>query len=307
MESEPRYLATLPYSTTSAPHDSLREIGVGFLCGCFGGVGNILSSHSLDTVKVRMQLLDMKFTNCCRYMVRKEGLGAFYKGVTSPLFNVPIIYAMYFGAYELGKWMQRDNPRQELTISQYILAGICAAFPVCSVITPVELVKCRLQMQGTGKKVRTTTAFALTKQIVHQHGIRELYKGSVITLLREIPACAVYFGTYEYSKKELQKVYGDNQFIPIAAGGLAGLLSWAASYPQDVIKTKLQCDDTLVRRYPQSKLVKDGGIISCTREVWRKDGLRGFTRGFSACSIKAIVAEATTFFIFENTKKCTKY
>jgi len=286
---------------------SAQSILASFVCGCLGGIGNILSSHPLDTIKVRMQILDMKLISCFKYITASEGVWALYKGITSPLFNVPLLYAMYFGTYEFGKWAQGFHPNQDISTSGAVIAGAGAGLAVCCVMTPVELIKCRLQMQGTGRKVHTTTAYQLARDVVSSSGFRELYKGNLITILREIPAGAVYFGSYEYCKRKLEQNYGNKYFVPLLAGGTAGLLSWIVSYPQDVIKTKLQCDSGLVRKYPQNKLIRDGGIISCAKDIWKHGGLTGFTKGFSACGLKAIIAEATTFFIYENTKKLAPY
>jgi len=289
------------------PPNSLKSILVSFLGGCLGGIGNIISSHPLDTIKVRMQILDMKLVSCFKFITGSEGVRALYKGITSPLFNVPLLYAIYFGAYEAGKWAQGLHPNQHITITQTAIAGAFAGIAVCTVMTPVELIKCRLQMQGAGRKMQTTTALRLAQQVVSSNGIKELYKGNLITILREIPAGAVYFGSYEYCKRKLEKSYGNQHFVPLLAGGAAGVLSWVVSYPQDVIKTKLQCDSELVKRYPQNKFLRDGGIISCAKDVWKHGGLLGFTKGFSACALKALIAEGATFFIYENTKKLIKH
>jgi len=63
----------------------------------------------------------------------------------------------------------------------------------------------------------------------------------------------------------------------------------------------------VIRKYPQNKFVKDGGIITCAGDIWRRGGVSGFTKGFSACSIKAVLAEALTFFVYEKTKSYAKY
>jgi len=309
MEQTHKELLTL--SLNAENHQSfnngLKNFSVSFLCGCFGGIANILSSHPFDTIKVRMQILDMKLTNSFKNIVAKEGFGALYKGISSPLFNVPLIYAVYFGTYEIGKWLQGVKIQENPTMTQAMVAGAGAGFAVCSIMTPVELIKCRLQMAGTGVKGKTITALAMAKKIIKEHGVREIYKGNLITLCREIPATAVYFGTYEYLSRKLKIKYGEINWIPIVAGGVAGLLSWIVSYPQDIIKTKLQCDAGAVRSYSNNKLIKDGGIINCTKEIMKQKGISGFTKGFSACAIKAVLAEAATFFVYENMKKHVKF
>jgi len=311
MEHPHNDIAALSHQTSpenlQASNNDFKAISASFLCGCFAGIANILSSHPFDTIKVRMQILDLKLSNSFKSIVAKEGLGALYKGLSSPLFNIPLIYAIYFGTYEIGKKMQGIQFHEDPTVSQALIAGAGAGFTACTIMTPVELVKCRLQMAGTGVRGKTTTAWIMAKKIIKENGIRGIYKGNLITLLREVPATAVYFATYEYLSKKLRDRHGESNWNPMIAGGVAGLLSWIISYPQDIIKTKLQCDTGTVRSYSSNKFIRDGGIISCIKEIFKQKGVRGFTKGFSACSIKAVIAEAATFLVYENTKRFAKY
>jgi solute carrier family 25 carnitine/acylcarnitine transporter 20/29 len=81
-----------------------EEIRISFLGGCIGGVSNVLSGHPLDTMKVRMQMSEIGFMDCIRQMFRTEGSMSFFKGVASPLYSIPFVYALYFGSYEFAKW-----------------------------------------------------------------------------------------------------------------------------------------------------------------------------------------------------------
>jgi hypothetical protein len=130
-----------------------------------------------------MQMIDTKLFACVRNIVSKEGLGSFYKGVYSPLYSVPAINAVVFGAYETARRALMRGSESEMTIYQGIfapktkfnphigmLAGSWAGLLNCLVVTPVELIKCRQQMEGMGCKGRTTKSWTMMKQIVRNEG-----------------------------------------------------------------------------------------------------------------------------------------
>ena len=73
-----------------------------------------------------------------------------------------------------------------------------------------------------------------------EEGIRGLYKGFVVSVLRDVPSYAVYFGAYEYFKFLISGNHSENSFgVKILAGGLAGVASWGCIYPIDIIKTRI--------------------------------------------------------------------
>jgi solute carrier family 25, member 33/36 len=64
--------------------------------------------------------------------------------------------------------------------------------------------------------------------------------------------------------------------ITFASGILAGVVTSTATNPIWVVKTRLQLDKSITgaRRYQDS--------LDCLGQIWRKEGLRGFSRGLSA-------------------------
>ena len=281
---------------------SFERVAKDLLAGSLAGVANVVSGHPLDTVKVRMQMLEVGFLKCMKSMVAQEGPLSFYKGVEYPLYSVPIVNAVVFAAYESAKKMMGIKRDQELTLAQGLVAGAWAGFVNCIVVTPVELIKIHQQMEGIGKRGRQTSAWEITKKIYGADGIRGLYKANGITILRETFGWAARFASYETARVILNNKFESlsvvNDFI---AGGFSGLVAWVAQYPQDIIKTKLQ-SDLAGTKYPRHKLFRDGGTIACTLEIWRKEGIRGYWTGFSACALRAVIANAFTFLAYEQAK-----
>lgn len=279
---------------------SLKQIISGFIGGNLGGIGHVLSGHPLDTVKVRMQMLDLKFIECIKTIFKNEGPSAFFKGISSPLFNVPIIYSVFMGAYDIGRWFQGVGFHDQMTITQASLAGSFAGGVACILGTPMELVKCRLQMEIVPENGKRTKARHMALGILKEEGIRGLYRGNVVTMLREVPGSGVYFAAYEYAKMNLNSWFGENPINPFFAGACAGMASIIMSYPADAIKTRLQCAEI---PFPSHKWLKDGGIVSCAKHVWRTEGMRGFWRGLAPSAMRSVIAEAFSLFVYENARK----
>lgn len=285
------------------PSQSFKNICWSFVGGTFAGIANVIVGHPLDTLKVRMQMLNVRLIECGKTMFKQEGLSSFYKGLSSPLCNVPLVYAILLSSYEAGRIAQGIGFHEQMSISQSALSGGWAGMASCIVLTPMEMVKCQMQMEMGSQSAKRATAMQTTKAIIKNHGVKGLYKGNLITVLREIPGVAVYFASYEYFKMLIEAKFGETHWNPLVAGGLAGFLSWVVSYPQDAVKTKLQCDLGPVKMYPSHKWLKDGGIISCTKDIWRTDGMPGFWRGFSACALRSIISEAFSFLVYERARK----
>lgn len=113
----------------------------------------------------------------------------------------------------------------------------------------------------------------------------------------------IRFLAFEYLMNRHSRVYStprDSISAPLIAlyGGIAGEALWLASYPFDVVKSKMQSDglgplgsDGGGRRY--------GSMRDCFRQVWREEGWRGFWRGIGPTMVRALPVSAGTFAVVE--------
>lgn len=70
--------------------------------------------------------------------------------------------------------------------------------------------------------------------------------------------CGLYFATYEALTQHSPEEEAVGTAAMLFAGGLTGTISWALTYPLDVIKTRLQADG-----------VKYSGVVDCLRKSIR--------------------------------------
>lgn len=258
------------------------------IAGSLAGFIIVLTGHPLDTIKVRMQMLHTGFFKTCSSLVKNEGALALYKGAGSPLYSTPITTSLSFATYESANRLQGIKPGQKKTISSAAVSGGLSGFIFATFVTPIDLIKTRLQMEGVGDHQKTTKLSTMCKNIVKNEGITGLYKGLTMTWIRDVPSLAAQFATFEWSKNFINKQYGEETPVSsFLAGGLAVVLAWIVAYPQDTIKTRIQCSKT-----PMSNM-------ESMREIYRTGGMGGFWKGISPCLIRAVVTGATRFIAYD--------
>ncbi|XP_048450439.1 mitochondrial carnitine/acylcarnitine carrier protein-like, partial [Rhincodon typus] len=132
------------------------------------------------------------------------------------------------------------------------------------------------------------------KQLYKRSGLAGIYKGTGLTLLRDIPANGVYFLSYEWLKEILtpqgESVAKLSTPRILLAGGMAGIFNWMVAIPADVIKSRFQtAPDT---KYPS-------GFRDVLRELIREEGFTSLYKGFTAVMLRAFPANAACFLGFE--------
>jgi len=257
------------------------------IAGSLAGFCIVLTGHPLDTLKVRMQMLHTGFLKTCTSMIKNEGAMALYKGVRSPLYTTPITTSVSFAAYESASRMLGIKPGEKRTISAAALSGTWAGFVFATVVTPIELLKTRLQMEGVGDSSKGTKLSNLFRNIVKTEGVPALYKGLVAAWIRDAPSFTVQFATFEYTKRIVSQQFGESSMTSFLSGGFAVLVAWIFAYPQDTIKTRIQCS-----RVPMS-------IMQSTSEIYKAGGFGGFWKGISPALLRAVVTGATRFIAYD--------
>lgn len=122
------------------------------ICGSVAGALGKFIDYPFDTIKVRMQTQGTNVFpttwSCIQYTYKNEGiLTGFYQGLLSPLLGASlenaILFVSYNQCYNLLKKYTQWNVIWIILISGSF-AGSCASF----VLTPVELIKCKLQLSN---------------------------------------------------------------------------------------------------------------------------------------------------------------
>ncbi|KIK91385.1 hypothetical protein PAXRUDRAFT_149611 [Paxillus rubicundulus Ve08.2h10] len=289
------------------------------------GVVGLLVAHPFDTVKVRFQnpAIYSKYKstfNAFSTIVREERFHGLYKGVVAPLATCALINGLVFASYKFFMRAQLDDPASVPTLMQVGLAGTGCGIVASLVATPTELIKIRQQNVLVNDPSHASAA-KVAMAIFRQHGVRGLYRGLTATALRDT-GYGTYFLAYEatcrYFKPPssrlvdadhsslLSEIDAEAYSMPwsvlFLAGGLAGIAGWVATFPMDLVKTRMQSSDPSMTQPSTAKLPKDPfrTILSTVIHSHRTEGSSVFFRGLTPTLIRSVPVNIATFSVYES-------
>ncbi|KAG8053112.1 hypothetical protein GUJ93_ZPchr0001g31390 [Zizania palustris] len=288
--------------------------GKEFVAGGVGGMAGVLAGHPLDTLRIRLQQPPPPVSPgitagpgrpasaiaLLRGILRAEGPSALYRGMGAPLASVAFQNAMAFQVYAILS-RSLDSPSsmpEPPSYTSVALAGVGTGALQTLILSPVELVKIRLQLEAAGQKHRRPGdhhgPVDMARDILRREGVRGIYRGLAVTALRDAPAHGVYFWTYEYARERLhpgcRRSGQENLATMLVSGGLAGVASWVCCYPLDVVKSRLQAQS-----YPP----RYRGVVDCFRRSVREEGLPVLWRGLGTAVARAFVVNGAIFSAYE--------
>lgn len=92
-----------------------------------------------------------------------------------------------------------DIDPEHITFSQMLFSSMGAGATISILLTPVELLKCRLQVeQSQPKSVKKTTSLGVIQNVLKTDGFRGLFRGLSLTLLREVPGTSIWMIVYNW-------------------------------------------------------------------------------------------------------------
>ncbi len=190
-------------STTTTTAAVARSETDDLIAGVVAGAACTLAGHPFDTVKVFLQENAAKgarahtTASATREIYARRGVRGLYAGVAAPLIGASLETGANYACFHLIRERialeamgGRDGFASRLGASA--VSGAIAGAVMCAFLTPFELVKCRAQVGQEGGR-----AVAVARRIVAERGFGGLFRGFRHTMVREIPAGAVYFASYE--------------------------------------------------------------------------------------------------------------
>ncbi|PKI43431.1 mitochondrial substrate carrier family protein B [Punica granatum] len=187
------------------------------------------------------------------------------------------------------------------TAQQLLAGGIAGAFSkTCT--APLARLTILFQVQGMHTDVSLLTKASIwheASRIVNEEGFRAFWKGNMVTIVHRLPYSSVNFYAYEHYKRFLHSVVGNSQqgsassdlFVHFVGGGLAGITAASATYPLDLVRTRLAATRNAV--YYR-------GIFHALHTICKEEGFFGLYKGLGATLLGVGPSIAISFSVYES-------
>lgn len=216
-----------------------------------------------------------------------------FRGSTSSSFPVRHRFDV-LARYSPPYFIRRMSESQLVT-----MAGAASGFLAGVVVTPLDVVKTRLQAEGLNN--RYGSFLGAFKTIVREEGVKGLYRGVVAVTIGYLPTWTIYFTIYERAKHfypgYFQRHLGWNidSLNHFAASVTAGAASSIAVNPIWVVKTRL-----MIQTGKEDVYYK--GTLDAFRKMYKNEGIRVFYSGLVP-SLFGLIHVGIHFPVYEALKK----
>ncbi|KAI0021059.1 amino acid transporter arg-13 [Xylariomycetidae sp. FL0641] len=323
-EAEPA--SVLPNHSGAKGKSTAMEAIEDIIYGSVAGIVGKYIEYPFDTVKVRLQSqpdhLPLRYTgplDCFRQSIKADGLmNGLYRGISAPLVGAAAETSSLFFFERMGReavyasgYCTRDRV---LPLSALWFTGAFSGAFTSFVLTPIELVKCKVQVPETTKGVtpKAPSVMSVIRDVYRHEGLKGFWHGQMGTFLREAGGCAAWFGSKETTTKmfylmnernatsQLEKDALATEVLPLwqqaIAGASAGMSYNFLFFPADTIKSRMQTS-AVGGTTPKRTFWQEGSIL------WRQHGLRGMYRGCGITVMRSAPSSAFIFIVYDGLKR----
>ncbi|KAM0332474.1 hypothetical protein ACHAQA_002755 [Verticillium albo-atrum] len=192
-----------------------------FVAGATAGAAATTATYPLDLLRTRFaaqgnERVYASLRGAIREIYRDEGPKGFFRGLGPGIAQIVPYMGMFFAAYEgfrlhMGElelpWGGGDAT-----------AGVMASVIAKTVVFPLDLVRKRIQVQGPTRAryvhkniPEYQGAIGALKTILRVEGVRGMYRGLVVSLVKAAPGSAVTVWTYERMLNWLIRMDGGSE------------------------------------------------------------------------------------------------
>lgn len=194
----------------------------------------------------------------------------------------------------------RPKGKGELKAWNHLSSGALSGLTSAVILQPLDLLKTRLQQASEPSSTAKRRRLAPTiKQVLKEDGVRGLWRGTVPTLVRNVPGVAIYFYSLSAIRNRLS-------FVPYFAIPLTDGPSTASGSTARSALVRLSMQGNLLAgaiartsvgfvlnpitvlkaRYESNRYSEYHSIFGSMRALYRASGVKGLFQGFTATAAR---------------------
>ncbi|OBZ83723.1 Solute carrier family 25 member 38 [Choanephora cucurbitarum] len=210
--------------------------------------------------------------------------------------------------------VERKNPVLHLA------GGAISGMTACTILQPLDLIKTRLQQQrqdhlaflkeakSKGLKIspKTSNIYSTVKDIVHSNGYSGLWRGTIPTIMRNVPGSALYFFALSEIREVLTRTGRSWQPIlnkPIS--NTADYRRWENLVSGSAARGAvgyIMMPITVVKVRYESNFYNYSSLSQAFKSIIKTDGFRGLFAGYGATFIRDAPFAGIYLFFYEGCK-----
>jgi solute carrier family 25 (mitochondrial thiamine pyrophosphate transporter), member 19 len=180
-----------------------------FVSGAAAGACATTATYPLDLLRTRFaaQGRDRVYTSIIasiRHIAQHEGPSGFFRGLGAGVSQIVPYMGLFFASYEGLKPLLANSAIPMPFGTSDAAAGIMASVLSKTAVYPLDTTRKRLQVQGPMREryvhrniPKYSGVLSTLSHIWRREGLRGMYRGLTVSLLKAAPASAVTMWTYE--------------------------------------------------------------------------------------------------------------
>jgi hypothetical protein len=171
-----------------------------FVSGCITGAAGSAVSNPFDVVKTMQMNNEGKIpslTVLCKDLFREQGLGGFYRGLSTNVMRGTVNNGTKFASYDVCKQFVEDNTGWErANPKNYLLSSVISSYCMAVALAPFDMVRTQLMDQPVDRQVYKGFQDCFM-HILRRDGIFAFYRGFTPLYARMLPATILQLGIFE--------------------------------------------------------------------------------------------------------------
>lgn len=259
--------------------NSNKEAFFGLVCGAAYGVTSVLVGQPFDTVKTRMQVLNVpSASSVIKSVVHRSGLRGLYSGMLPVLIGSTVFRSAQFTGYGWGFSKSQEvfaSTSEPISYTNglrpaVLIGSLCAGTLRALIECPVEVCKIRSQLN------LSPTTFIL----------RDAYHGFFSMWIRSTGLLTTALIGFDYAIRLYPETMGKPVTGDFLKGSVIATLAWFVIWPSEALKNHVQAGNDKM------------SIVARARLLLREQGFRGFYRGILPGLTRSVFANGLSMVAF---------